>query len=256
MTTDNIALLNSVLTLALVVLTGAYVFLTHRLIMHTRAANQENIAIQTLHARLAYFPKLSCRITEFGDHIILTVSNPCDHPAYDVDVFVVLSYNQEDVDLPTFSVNHLSDEGRRLRIDPTDEGFFGVYSVVAYADFPGRKRVEAVLDTPIVPDFVHVLIQFRDVIGYNYAQTYWFFSDAPRDPHTYKLGSLTPAVPAPIPRITRHSSDFSTLVMSDRSDVDIHVDREFTECFRASFPSGYLKDTVRDIEDRGRWHDI
>ena len=256
MTAENIALLNAVLTLALVLLTGAYVFLTHRLIAHTKEANRENIAIQTLQARLAYFPKLSCRIVELGGRIVVTISNPCDHPAYDVEVFAIHSYDQDDVDVPTFSVNFLKEEGRKLRVDPTDEGFYGVFDVMAYADFPGRKKVEVVLNTPIVPPYFHILIQFKDIIGYNYAQTYWFFSDTPDDPHDYKLGAMNPAVPTPIPRIDRDPNSFSTFVMKDKSKVEDYVDGEFLEFFKASFPSGYLKSATRDVEDRGRWHDL
>lgn len=256
MTADNIAVLNAVLTLALVMLTGAYVFLTHRLIVHTKDASQENIRLQTLQARLAYFPKLSCRISEFSGRIVLTISNPCDHPAYDVDVFAVHGYAEDDVDLPTFSVNHLTDEGRKERVEPTDEGFFGLFDVMAYANFPGRKGVEVVLDTPIVPMYFHVLIQFRDVIGYNYAQTYWFFTDTSTGPHTYKLGVMRPTVPAPIPRINRDMDSTSTFVMEDKSDVTLYVDQEFVDIFKASFSSGYLRDTTRDVEDRGRWYDL
>lgn len=256
MTADNIALLNAVLTLALVLLTGAYVFLTHRLIVNTKEASRENIAIQTLQARLAYFPKLSCRITAQNDHIVLTISNPCDHPAYDVEVFSIHGYHEDEIDIPTFSVNYLREEGRKIGVAPTDEGFFGLFDVMAYADFPGRKKVVVILDTPIVPPYLHVLIQFKDVVGHNYAQTYWFFSDTSADSHSYKLGSLTPAVPTPIPRIDRDPVNYSTFVVADKSSINDYIDHEFLDLFKASFSSGYLMDTTRDIEDRGRWHDL
>ncbi|WP_298398273.1 hypothetical protein [uncultured Azonexus sp.] len=256
MTADNIALLNAVLTLALVLLTGVYVFLTHRLVVQTKETSRENAAIQTLQARLAYFPKLSCRTNWISDRIVVTISNPCDHPAYDVEVFAIHCYDENDIDIATFSVKYITEEGRRLGISPTEEGFYGVFNTMAYADFPGRKKVEVILDTPMMPPCFHILIQFKDVVSYNYAQTYWFFSDPPNDPHSYKLGSMRPSVPMPIPRIDRDWDNFSTFVMADKSNVEHHVDREFLDFFKASFPSGYLKNTTHGIEDRGRWHDL
>lgn len=255
MTADIIASINAFFTLLLVILTAVYVVLTHRLTVQAKEASKDNIALQNQHARISFFPKLSCRVDQIGQKLVLKISNPCDHPAYDVEVFAVLGYDEESIDVPTFAVKYLHEKFRQHRVEPTADGFYGVVNFMAYADFPGRRRIEVPLDTPIIPNNFHLLIQFRDLIGYNYAQTYWFFSDGENGARNYKLGALTPIIPTPIPRIERDVNKLNSLKMADKSLVSAHIDQEFNDLFVASFPSGYLIGTVRDVEDRGVWHD-
>lgn len=257
MTSETLAIINAALTLGLVVLTGAYVFLTHRLVQETRKASQESRDLLATQSRLAFFPHISCRVLLRDGRIVIQISNPSEHPAYDADVYTIVSYSEDDIDLPTFITKYVQEKHKKERVALTDEGFYGVYDHFVYPDFPSRKRVEAELRVPQRPGTVYVLVQYRDLSGLNYVQTCWFFQDKlPARQEVFRLGSLSPEFPKPVPRVEREIDGDYGLKVADGSDIGAVVNSEFVDLFSSSISSGLLKGAVCEVEDRGTWSDV
>lgn len=199
---------------------------------------------------LSFFPSLNCRIQYDDSGLFFLIQNPSNLPAFFVDAWVIGIYDEDDVDIPTFLVKHVSKkEYREMKLNSTDEGFYGVYDRFFFPNFPQKQQNSIRVEFPSPPISFRALLQFSDVKGTNYHQLYWFFSE---DNKKYRLGSLSPIVPIMWPIIEyKGKLDFKGL-----DNVPNYL-TEFASFYNCSIPNSYINtEKYLDVEDRGEWKSI
>ena len=102
------------------------------------------------------------------------------------------------------------------------------------------------------PQFVYVLLQFRDLTGLNYAKVYWFFEEEHVEGSRFRLGSMLPHSITTSRRI--NYNEHLELLYDDASPA--LIDDGFLEAWKSAIPCGYLKVGYRGVEDRGTWTEI
>ena len=251
-------------SMLLAILTAIYVILTYRLVRESKRTNDisREASDRTREAanrqfQLATFPYVHCVATYERDKIILTIQNLGSIPASDVDVLAVASYSEHELQPQKFIDLYVDKESTlNSRLFEGDE-FYGVYDHMLYYLMPPNIQVKVPLHLPIPTDFVHVLLQFRDIVGVNYYRLYWFF--AQREDHRrqrFQSGSVEPQTIELCDRIVFDTSDNLALKTEDGSPLPKEVQGEFLSQWNASIPSGYTGGSYPGVEDRGRWENL
>ncbi len=243
--------------LVLAILTGVYVWLTHRLVRQATIANQQTQEAFRRQFQLATYPHLTCSVQrgrEGKTEIVLRNSGSL--PAVDTDILLLATYYREPLDASAFIQQFVkSDSEYKKRLFDGEDGMYSVYNHIAYSEVPQGKQVTFNVQAPVLPDLIYVLLQFRDITGVNYARTYWFFGkEGGKQLNRFRLGNVTPHTISVAPRI-----DFDLgleLVSKDGSDVSKIIDDGFISAWRGSIPSGHLKGDYSGVEDVGTWTDI
>ncbi|WP_456269646.1 hypothetical protein M1D97_04995 [Kushneria sp. AK178] len=250
---EYITLLSNVL---LAILTAFYVCFTYNLVRQAKKSNEHAQESFERQIRLANYPHLTCSAVLDGKEVKLAFRNSSSCPALDVDILALSSYSYSDMSVENFIVNHVkpdSDFKKRLYDDP-EETFYSVYDHVVYSEFESNKKVSMNLVSPFAASCIHVLLQFRDISGINYARVYWFFWESQRGEERFRLGDIDPKCISPTPRI-----DFDqklSLVTDGGENPEKYIGKDFVSVWGSSIPSGHLLNSYRGVEDRGVWEDI
>lgn len=243
--------------LILATLTGVYAFLTYMLLAESRKANQSNVQLSQEQTRISMMPLLYCDAIPHENKAQLNVYNIGRVPAYDVDLYIIAVYSEEDKDIPTFIFENASTRGRTFNITANEEGFYGVFERAVYPIFPFGKKAELVLEAPEGYEMLFVLIQFRDVYNNNYSQLYLFTKENDTDTGRYALGSLEPQVLCVTPRLVMQiDQEKSDLVLESGGDRPFKFWLEFIELYRHAIPIRYLNITTMYVCEKGLWKDL
>jgi hypothetical protein len=242
--------------IVLALLMGLYVVLTYRLVNETKKVTEQNRALFERQFLLSTLPHLHISIGSDKATQAVTVYNSGEMAAYDVDLLIVATYNEDEIDIPTFMVRFVSPDHRRFPPTATDEGFYGVYDHLVYPIFPKKRKVVAKLDTSISPGGIYCLLQFRDVSGTNYSHVYWFYEQEYEEGRIYRLGSIEPNNVTQSPRINFSFSKEKKLLAENKQPIPQYVSKEFSEFWEHSIPCGYTKTASYDVEDRGQWQEL
>jgi hypothetical protein len=207
---------------------------------------------------LSFFPAINCKILDDDSAVSFVIQNPSNIPAFDVDIWAVGPYSEEEMDIPTFLVKYVAKKEYRdssNNLTPTDEGYYGVYEHLYYPIFPQKQQNTTQLKFPLKPNSIYALVQFRDIKGTNYHQMYWFFSegsDNGETPTIHRLGSLSPEVPVVSARM-----EFGEKIEFDISKSVPKYLLEFASFWNASISCGILNPSgFYGVEDRGKWDTI
>ena len=188
----------------------------------------------------------------------MTLMNPSTLAAFDVDLLLVGTYDEDSTNFERFLENYVSPKGQE-GLHPDEEGLFGLYDHLTYAVVPQRRTVTAKLQFPEIPPMVSCLLQFRGVIGSNYFHAYWFMSADYRNPEgDFRIGALDPDIWKASPRIS-YDWDVEVkkrVLKAERGKLPEEIRRDFLSSFRRSIPVGYLKTGPLDVEDRGSWKEL
>jgi hypothetical protein len=107
---------------------------------------------------------------------------------------------------------------------------------------PPKRLIDYVTDYKIAINQFEILIQFRDYLGNNYAQLYWFFQDD--DKTCFKFGLMEPTVPKITPRLDLNDTKNSKLIPDNF--------KTFVDRLNISIPANYLKKTDHFLVEN-RW---
>lgn len=176
-----------VATWILVLLTGAYAFLTYRLVSAT-----------TRQVEAANLPYVIPALSREGDLTLFRLENPGLIPAYDVDLLLLGHYSDTDMLLEEFLDQFVAvpQETEGLR---AADGRYGVRDRITYPLAPGRMGVEAKTAFPMPPSKIEVMLQYRGPLGINYSQLYSFFFDS--EAGLFRTEMLDPPHPAKCVRV-------------------------------------------------------
>ncbi|MEH8018943.1 hypothetical protein MN202_17000 [Rheinheimera muenzenbergensis] len=210
----------------------------------------DNFTLSQEHLRIACFPTLCCAVEAVGGSVSLNISNLSSHAAYSVEVLSVINYSADDIPISDFIEKYV-DEKYRSKISVVEGEDYGVLQSMEYCMFPPKKALNIALEMSAISDCVYVFLQFRDILGNNYYQVFWFFNQHLEPDYTFKLGALTPAIPTVMERVSLRTDKFDNINIAVDS-----FDSDFLDTLKISFPCHFLRGSVRDIEDRGRWQDI
>ncbi len=205
---------------------------------------------------LNFFPAINCKIKDVDPKAQFVIQNPSNIPAFDIDVWVIGIYSEEDLDIPTFFKKYVTQKENKDPADwitPTEEGFYGVYERLTFPIFPQKQQNNSQLQFPQKPGSILAFVQFRDIKGTNYHQVYWFFSESIEDEQRiYRLGSISPVVPCESNRMK-----FSLKIEVDITGTSPEYFTNFASFWNSSFPSGFLSlKEFRGVEDRGEWETL
>jgi hypothetical protein len=177
------------------VITGIYVYFTYRLL---KSAETQ--------ARLGALPTIVCNAQLVDDGCALQISNASAVPAYDFEILLMAGYAKTLVD---FATEHVKPTRRGdlpfLKEEGTPDDVSRLYTVrdgVSYAYFGAHEERHVQPVFPL-PDYLYVLLQYRDIFRRNYVQTYWFYLDETL--RTYVLDGLEPVPLVPSPRLISSS---------------------------------------------------
>ncbi|MDQ5824299.1 MAG: hypothetical protein M3441_08815 [Chloroflexota bacterium] len=239
----------------LAVLTGVYVIVTYALVKESRRANDLNRSVTEKQLRLLTLPQLFCELTNDtrNGKTSLIISNVGNVPAFDIDIYALGAYHEDDMDIPTFMLSYAPPKYRKEPLNANDEGFYHVRDHIIYYLFPLRKRITVELLMPTVPHFMYILLQYKELLGANYVQVYYFgMGDG-----TYRLVKLAPPLPTLSERIDyKYESKQLLLQTENGSSLPAFLEEEFTDSFAHSIPAGFLIAGLPTTEDRGIWQDL
>jgi hypothetical protein len=201
-------------------------------------------------SRLATYPALICDFSYDDWQAYLLLQNSTSLPAYDVELHVLSSFGVELHPPDEFAVRYLSPEHQDA-MQETEEGFFSIYDHLSYAHVGPHRAVKAAIHSPTPAPFLHVLLQFRDLLGRNYCRLYTCGQSD--DPGVTKYLFTLYTIPedqllADIPRI-------EPLGFPDDPPLPEFpaLQREFAESFEKRVAPGYLVKPQLEIEERGEW---
>lgn len=242
-------------TVVLVCVTAYYAYLTHRLASESKRANDFHRNAFERQLRAAIYPQLFCSAQTSSGETAVTIYNAGDNPAYDVDVIAITALSSEDIPVEKFVSEYVADEYRdeEKRIAERLMGgtFYGVFDHFVYPVFPPRRKVVVTIERSLPVDSIHLLLQFRDANGGNYAHYYWLMSDGGQN-ERFVLGNVSPLSAMITPRIDYHAT---------RGFMELRVEygavpEEFSEIaslFAASVSSGITTAGRAGVEDPGEW---
>ncbi len=251
----NLEIVTIISSIILTIITAVYVVLTKRLLDAARSANEQNRYLAQENQRLQLYPQMFCHAELKADEVFLCIQNLGSSAAVDVDILAVGQYFDEENPLDQFLLEYAAeDRVRNLSLAPTDEGFYGVSSRFVYASFPPRRQVTALLQFPVCPESLYILLQFRDVLGNNYFRVYWMFING--DDERYRIGAIDPQTAQPCPKISLES-DSNRLAVEKGLPLPIQIQSShFASAWEHSLPAGFLVGWTREVEDAGEWLDV
>jgi hypothetical protein len=161
--------LNKYSNLLIATLTIVIVYFTYR------SVRSSQITLQ-LNALPIFFPK----ITTSGKRSVLVLENCSNYPAYDIDIWVMGQYYEDEV-----SYISLLDEKyiNKIKIDfkkslySHDVKFYSIIDHILHYAFPPKSKCEIDLDFNLPPETFHLILQFKDSVGHNYLLQSWLHGD-------------------------------------------------------------------------------
>lgn len=247
------ATINAVLTGILVLITGIYAWLTYGVVHEARRANSLQEETSRKQFRLQSYPKLFMGVSGTEDGMQLRIMNVGENPALDVEAYVVGWYHEDELSLENLFARH-GREGKPADISVNEEGFYGLMDPFVYSVFPPRKQVVADVRFPVLTGNVHVIMQFRDVLGENYSSYYWFTEEGREE---YVLQSVKPTEIKVSPRLERKfGGDRVRLVLPDGVPIPSHVQAFAEETDGSVIPSGLFRVPFEYVVGKGEWHDL
>lgn len=249
----------AIATVALVLITGYYAYITHRLLKENTAANAFQREAFERQLATALWPQLFCSIENVqGESFALTLSNAGDKPAFDVDLLLLAVFDAEEISPIAFADRYAETDYKvhvaKVKERLADGIFFCVYNHIVYPLCPGRRRVQVPLNQPEHSDSYYLLIQFRDSLGTNYNQIYWFLKED--NSERYVLGSLDPATLVAGSRIDYDVTDRPNLRPRNGQKILIKGFRDFSDMFSASVSAGWVPAFDIGVEDPGIWTEL
>lgn len=188
---EKILLLSNVL---LVAFTGIYVFLTYRLIKITTQNSKTNNRINSL-------PLIDCRIIKQRKKIRLQIQNISHNSAFDLDIWFFGILFDSTISKRDLLNKYVFDDKNQLEDDVNlhfvDDEQYAVSERGIYPTLPINKMIDYEIKYPFKIDQFDIYIQYRDHIGNNYGQLYWFYE---KD-NEFTLGKINPDIIYPTNRL-------------------------------------------------------
>lgn len=204
--------------------------------------------------RLATYPALACEFMHDDQNASLVLFNGTGLPAFDVDIMILSGYSAEDETAAAqFAALYVKSD-RQDQVQVSGDGFIHVYDRLAYATVPPHRAVEAPINAPDVPDYLTILLQFRDLLGRNYCRLYCCGKS--KDPGSQSYSFSLYVIPED--EILRDRERIELLTAKGRNPPSEPPDlkREFSDAFACSISSGYLRSPQLEIEERGTWRGV
>lgn len=206
--------MESLILIAVLILagvTGFYAWTVQALLKQFQQEHEAYKSILDKQLKITSMPHLYCdmRYDVATNVAKIDVYNVGNTPAYDVLVNIIGSYTEESMDIPTLMRTVVHPPYRKYPLEVDKVGYYGIRSSSRTPTLPFQKRLVISLNLPIRPVDVYVLVQFREVLGWNYGQAYCF-SDIDESGQ-YRANILEPMGLQPLER----------LHIYDLDDVDI-----------------------------------
>ena len=255
------ALMTVVVTVGLVVVTAIYVVLTKRILLEYKKANEINTEAIKKQFRLQTMPHVYAELKySTPDVVVFYVYNVGKMPAFDLDIYILGVYSEEDLSISSFKEKYMRGSYKKIHLQADDEGLYSVSDRIVCSLLPTSKRLKAELSFPTQSVSIEVLVQYREVMGDNFSQLYWFhFSDREG---RYVIGSIEPKTIEPCNRIE--------MKLPEKEDVEaknvplemIGVGKmsngfkDFLVRWKDSVSSGLTTAPFRGVEEKCEIHDI
>lgn len=220
-------------------LTFVYVTLTYFLLRNT--IHQNKVFIEQL--RINTIPLFDCEvpINSKSHKPEIIIRNIGQVPAFDIDIYISGILNDDIIPRNKLIEKYVIKKVKnnkiiigRINLDEVEligDGQYGIYERGVYPTLPPKRLIDYATDYKIAINQFEILIQFRDYLGNNYAQLYWFFQDD--DKTCFKFGLMEPNVPKITPRLDLNDIKNSKLIPDNF--------KTFVDRLNISIPANYLK---------------
>lgn len=213
---------------------------TREELKRTADAQESSGKILTEQIRINNIPFIDfdSRITP-NEGVTIKIINQSDNPAYDLDVWLLIPVDQEEVPFENY-INENINKNNKERIKLTKEKLVdgilwslcdkGIYN---YLSKGKAISIDLTRYLPIEAKFVHLFIQYRDVLGNNYYKHASFIrTDDLNKP--YFDDAINPVTPEVVERL-----DLSKKL---KNITDIEKHKEVLALFKASIHVKHAKD--------------
>lgn len=255
--------------LFLAVLTAVYVILTFSILR----ANQKLLKANLM-------PIFFSRVSIKSNSLQFELKNYSSYPAYDVDVWLIGTYEEGDVPHKSLLQKKYA---KAIKIDfedtlfPIDEfRFYGILDHVTYCAFPPKTKCSFTPQFTKKPEMLNLILQYRDATGKNYLYQAWLYSE---EGAFLKSGHLNYSPLKAISRIDygyclenfMELREISKIVgffhflklcnerILNKMKARLYLDKEIRDILKRVIPAGYqekFKNHFGDIEDRGLFQQI
>jgi hypothetical protein len=256
MTPEEISLITLISSIILTIITGIYVILTYLIITQTKKQNDKQINLVT-------FPHLKCTIKRIiGKNVGIqsfdfNLTNYGDQPAYDVDIFIVGIYFEEDHPLEKLKAEYFE---RPYALTANKDYFYGIFDRLIFPYLPSKTQMTERIQFPLDTDSFNIFIQYRNSINSNFCQLFWFIDSGRSD---FAIGSSGEDrdITNPVPRfeieIGPNNIDKTEVLVSTNNEKTPKFLNEFLDLFSHSVHRGIFKGMDSEgCEGRGKFKDL
>lgn len=203
--------------LALAGTAGFYAWTAQKLLKQFQQDNDIYKSIIDKQLKITSMPHLYCdmRYDIATNAVKIDAYNIGSTPAYDVLVNIIGSYTEDNLDIPNLMRTVVQPRYRKYPLQVDKVGYYGIRSSARTPMLPFQKRLAISLNLPMRPVDVYVLVQFREVLGWNYCQAYCF-SDIDED-GKYRANILEPIGLQPHDRLHIHDLDDVDVTTLDKT---------------------------------------
>jgi hypothetical protein len=203
----------------------------------------------------ATFPMLDVSLSQLDDFLEVDVANRGLNPALDVDLIIFMEVHEEEAPLAQFVAERVlaAFQDTYAEVVPHDEEGWALRDHLLYTAIPSRRRVVADCPSPLLSESVHVLLQYRDVLGRNYCRLDWYFRSR-EGPERFHLAGDGRSQTVHAPRLNLEmeidsSTEDTKLPTTLKAELDLNIEPYV-------IPMGFVREAGGGtVEDRGRWDD-
>jgi hypothetical protein len=209
---------------------------TREELSRTADAQEKSVFMMNEQIRLSNLPFLQYSSKVIRGINSLIIFNESEHPAFDIDIWLFVTENEEDYPHSVFIEKYIKDEHKQnVNLDLIAEEIWGISERGIYHSFPKSKKIIIPIDYPIGTGSFEIYVQYRDNLGNNYSQNIWFMSQED------KLNPFRDAIYQPnFPTITNRID----LLDVNLTENDLpEIAKELTELKKATIFGSYLKDS-------------
>jgi hypothetical protein len=197
--------------------TGFYIWTVQSLLKQLQQEHETYKTILDKQIKITSMPHLHCdmQYDVTTNTVKLETFNIGSTPAYDVLINIIGSYTAESLDIPSLMRTVIQPRYRKYPLEVDKVGYYGIRSSARTPMLPFQRRLVLPLPLPLRPVDVYVLLQFREVLGWNYTQAYCF-SDID-ETGKYRANILEPVGLHPLERLHLHDLDDVDTTTLDKS---------------------------------------
>lgn len=145
----------------------------------TADAQEKTVFMMNEQLRLSNLPFLQYSSEVINRKDCLIIENESEHPAFDIDIWLFITENEDEYPHNQFIEEWVNDEHKeKVKIEKLiDDEIWGISERGIYHSFPKNKKIIIPIEYEIGKGSFEIFVQYRDNLGNNYSQKIWFLTN-------------------------------------------------------------------------------